>query len=179
MIFFVTGNKNKFQELATAIPNLAMLDINLTEIQSTDPHEILRHKLQDALKQSDKELIVEDTSLHFDCLGGLPGPLIKWFLKEMGNDGLAELAHKMGDNNCTARTIIGYAKSAEEIHFFEAEQRGQIVPERGRLDFGWGPIFQPDGHSKTFGEMTRAEKIPLSMRGQAAQKLADFLISQH
>ncbi|MEP0234884.1 RdgB/HAM1 family non-canonical purine NTP pyrophosphatase [Roseibium sp.] len=43
--------------------------------------------------------------------------------------------------------------------FFRGEVEGQIVwPPRGEKGFGYDPVFQPDGHERTFGEMTSDEK---------------------
>lgn len=43
--------------------------------------------------------------------------------------------------------------------FFRGEVKGQIVwPPRGDRGFGYDPVFQPDGHERTFGEMTSEEK---------------------
>ena len=43
--------------------------------------------------------------------------------------------------------------------FFRGEVEGQIVwPPRGTQGFGYDPVFQPDGHGKTFGEMSSEEK---------------------
>ena len=50
-----------------------------------------------------------------------------------------------------------------------------IVSPRGANNFGWDPIFQPDGHTKTFAEMEDDERISLKMRRTAALKLKDFL----
>ena len=119
---------------------------------------------------------MEDTSLYLECLNGaLPGPFIKWFEKGIGNDRIAEMAERMGNDRAEARALIGYLGASGEMYFFEGSVRGKIVAPRGNKDFGWGPIFQPEGHQKTFGEMDRAEKHALSMRGIAARKLKDFL----
>ena len=40
-----------------------------------------------------------------------------------------------------------------------------------------GPIFKPEGHEKTFGQMTPEEKSVVSMRHQAARKLKEYLFS--
>src|SRR3989344_1942244 len=174
-LYFITGNKNKFAEVKSVLSDIEQLDMDLPEIQDFDPHKVVRAKLIEALNHKDGEFIVEDTSLYLDCLGGLPGPFIKWFLKIMGNKGIAEMVQKLGNDRAEAKTIIGYAKNQEEIYFFEASVFGQIVPVRGKNDFGWGPIFQPDGHAKTFGEMSDEERIPLKMRRIAAMKLKEFL----
>ncbi len=133
--------------------------------------------LQEALtRHGDKgAFIVEDTSLHFDCLGGLPGPLIKWFLKILGNPGLYGLCAKYGEFGAEGGTTIGYARSHEEVYFFEGVRRGRIVAPRGESNFGWDSIFELEGLGKTQAELTREEKNAVSMRGEAARKLRDFL----
>lgn len=175
MLYFVTGNKNKFNEISSVIPEIQLLEKDLPEIQEIDPHKIVRKKLTAAFRHRKGEFIVEDTSLYLECLNGLPGPLIKWFLKTIGPVGIANLADKLGNNKAEAKTIIGYAKNKDETHFFGGAVSGAIVAPRGALDFGWSPIFQPDGHTKTLAEMEDDERIPLKMRRIAALKLKDFL----
>lgn len=174
-MLFITGNKGKFEEMRAILPELEMRDIDLPEIQSGDAQEIIRAKLQAAFEHCPGEFIVEDTSLYFDALGGLPGPLIKWFLKAIGTQGLADLAEKMGNPRAAAKTVIGYAKNRDEVFFFEGVVPGRIVAPRG-TGFGWDPIFVPDGHERTFGEMSKDEKNAISMRRLAAEKLGKFLL---
>jgi inosine triphosphate pyrophosphatase len=178
MIYFITGNKNKFEEVKAILREVEQLDIDLPEIQEIDAKEIIKEKLLEALKYKKGEFIVEDTSLYLDCLHGLPGPLIKWFLQTIGNEGLANLADKLGEGKAVAKTIIGYAKSQGDIHFFEGVINGKIVSPRGKTNFGWDPIFLPNGHKKTFAEMSREEKNKISMRRNALNKLKKFL-QQH
>ena len=176
-ILFITGNKDKFAE-AQALFGLPFQQVNIDipEIQSLDAHEIIRHKLLVAEEHATGNYIVEDTSLYFDCLGGkLPGPLVKWFEKALGISGLADITKSMGNTEATAVTLIGYTQGNGTMHFFEGSLRGIIVPPRGIKDFGWGPIFQPDRHTKTFGEMDRDEKHAISMRGIAFCQLHKFL----
>ena len=174
-LFFITGNKNKFEEVKAILGDVEQLDIDLPEIQDIEAKNIIRAKLLEALNHKDGEIIVEDTSLYLDCLKGLPGPLIKWFLKTIGNEGLANIAEKLGDNKAEAKTIIGYAKNRDEIEFFEGVIHGKIVASTGVSGFGWDPIFQPDGHDKTFAEMTAEEKNSVSMRKIAVEKLKESL----
>jgi inosine triphosphate pyrophosphatase len=176
MIYFITGNKNKFEEVKSILPDIEQIDIDLPEIQEIDPKEVIKAKLIEALNHKNSEFIVEDTSLYFDCLNGLPGPLIKWFMKTLGNKGLFDLVSKMSNTNkAKAKTIIGYAKNREEIYFFEGVIEGEIVFPAGDTDFGWDPIFKPSGFNKTFAEMTVEEKNSISMRRDAVNKLKTFL----
>mgnify|MGYP000548382432 CR=1 FL=1 len=119
--------------------------------------------------------MVEDTSLYLDCLNGLPGPLIKWFLETIGNDGLFRIVDKFGNAKAEAKTIIGYAKSHEEIYFFEGIVKGQIVSPRGETKFGWDPIFPTEGYSQTFAEMSAEEKNAISQRRRAFERLKSLM----
>jgi len=174
-LYFITGNKNKYEEIKLIIPNLEQLDIDLPEIQDIDAKKIIKEKLTTALNHKDGNFIVEDTALYLDCLKGLPGPLIKWFIKTIGLQGIYELVERFGNTKAEAKTIIGYAKNKEEIYFFEGAIRGDIVSPKGELSFGWGPIFRPDGYDITFAEMDQEEAKRINMRRIASERLKEFL----
>lgn len=175
MIYFMTGNQGKISEAQSILGNVGSYDVDLPEIQDVDATKIIKEKLLEGLKHKEAELIVEDTSLYLDALNGLPGPLIKWFMKAIGNEGLYQIAFKLGNNKAQAKTIIGYAKNKNDIEFFEGVIEGEIVEPRGDQGFGWDPIFQPLGHEKTFAEMDTGEKNSLSMRRIAFEKLKSKL----
>ncbi len=175
-LIFVTGNQGKFEEAKRIISNLEWRDINLTEIQSLDPKEIIAHKLEEAGSQVEGGVIVEDNSLYLDCLSGLPGPLIKWFMKTVGNKGLVKIAKSFDNLKAAASVIVGY-KEGDVVEFFEGRIEGTIVEPRGENGFGWDAIFQPFGKGKTFAEMTLEEKNEISMRRIAFQKFKEYLAS--
>lgn len=174
MIKFITGNKGKIEEALQILGDVDSLDLDLIEIQEIDAQVIIEAKLKEAEKIHKGEFIVEDTSLYLDALGGLPGPLIKWFMKTIGNDGLYKIAEKLGENGAEAKTIIGYSDVDGKVKFFEGSVRGTISEPRG-TGFGWDPIFIPSGYKKTFGEMTSNEKNEISMRKIAFEKLREYL----
>jgi len=168
---FITGSKGKFSEALSIFPHLKQLDVNLPELQHTDAREVIKYKLLEAKKHGLDEFIVEDTSVCLTSLNGLPGPFIKWFLKTIGVEGIAEIAHLKGDTEAQAITIIGYMSKDGSIHYFEGVVEGNIVNPRGTYGFGWDPIFQPKRETRTFGEMTPEEKSNFSMRLIALNKL--------
>lgn len=174
-LYFITGSKHKFKETQDILPGIKQLNIELPEIQETDAEKIVAEKLKQAFTHHSGEFIVEDTSLYLDCLKGLPGPLIKWFLEKLGSRGLYKLTKKLGNNQAVAKTIIGYARDKDHIRFFTGAIKGQIVPPKGDHSFGWNDIFQPEGYSKTFAQMSLKEKNAISMRGLAVAKLREFL----
>lgn len=100
-VTFVSSNKNKIKEvkmiLGEEFPwDLQTMDIDLHELQAT-PIEVSRHKCQQAVELCNGPVIVEDTSLCFNALNGLPGPYIKWFYEAIGNEGLIKLLQGFDD----------------------------------------------------------------------------------
>ncbi len=176
-ITFVTGNSGKYEEAKQIIPDLIQKDLDLLEIQGIDPKPIITHKLEEAKKVLTGNIIVEDTSLCLDGLNGLPGPLIKWFMKTVGNGGLLTMAKATGNTKATAKVLIGFSKENGEIEFFEGAIDGEIVDPKGESGFGWDAIFQPTGWNKTFGEMTQKEKNQISMRKIAFHHLKESLLN--
>ncbi len=177
-LYFLTSSREKFLEIKTIIPSIEQLEIELPEIQELDAHKIIEAKLKDAQTRTAGAYIVEDTSLYFEVLGSLPGPLIKWFVKAIGNDGLYKIAKTFGNTKAEARTIIGYCDETGVVEYFEGAFDGYVVPPKGTGGFGWDPIFQPRSTEKTFAEMTPEEKSMFSMRRKAAEKLRDYLTAK-
>ncbi|MCD6398833.1 MAG: non-canonical purine NTP pyrophosphatase [Candidatus Aenigmarchaeota archaeon] len=173
-LYFITGNKKKFEEVKDILGDVEQIEMDLQEIQDLNPKKIIERKLEEAMKHHKGEFIIEDTSFYLDCLNGLPGPLIKWFLETIGTKGLYKIAHSFGNYGAETKTIIGYS-NGKEMKFFEGSVRGKLVSPRKGNEFGYDPIFQPDGFSKTFGEMSMKEKNKISMRKVALTKLKDFL----
>lgn len=179
-LYFVTGNAGKLSEFQALLPQVQGIDLALTEIQHSDPEAIIAHKLAEAQQQTEGRypaLLVEDTSLYLDCLGGLPGPLIKWFIapQHLGVAGLAQVAERMGNPAARAVTLIGLQLPQQAPIFVRGEVAGQIVTPRGSQGFGWDAIFQPQGAPLTFAEMDPAEKARWSMRRLAIEALVQHL----
>lgn len=169
MLYFLTGNKNKLKEAQGILGNVKGYEIDLPEIQETDAHIIIENKLAEAKKHKNGEFIIEDTSLYFNAMNGLPGPLIKWFIETIGNEGLWKIISSYDDKTALAKTIIGYSDNEGKLSFFEGVVEGEIVAPRGETNFGWDPIFKPNGYDKTFAEMNQSEKNEISMRRLALE----------
>lgn len=151
-----------------------MQDIELPEIQGTDD-EIIKCKAEYA-KEFCKHIpfIVEDTSLGFDALGGMPGPYIKWFLKYTKAENFVKMLHAFENKNATAICNIAYS-DGETIHYFKGVCFGSIVAKKGTSEFGWDNVFKPNGFDLTFGEMDYLQKSKISHRGNAVESLIKIL----
>jgi inosine triphosphate pyrophosphatase len=66
------------------------VEIDLPEFQG-EPEDIAIKKCEQAVREVDGPVIVEDTCLCFNALGGLPGPYVKWFLQTLKPEGLPKL----------------------------------------------------------------------------------------
>lgn len=174
-LYFISGNKNKLKEIQAIIPHVEQLEIDLPEIQSLDARKIIEAKLNEARKHHKGEFIVEDTSLYFKCLNGLPGPLIKWFMEAMTLEELYNITEKIGNSDAEAKTIIGYIDKNGKINYFEGSLSGKIVRPNVKSRFGWDPIFQPVNSEKTFAEMSLEEKNKISMRRKAVEQLKEAI----
>ncbi len=169
-VFFVTGNRFKLAEVEAVLGKMRHVDLDLPEVQELDSRKVVIAKAQAAVHQGYSPVLIEDTSLSLTALNGLPGPLIKWFLKALGGEGVYQMG--LSRNNCEAevRTIFGLALGPQTLIYGEGVVPGKVVPPRGR-GFGWDAIFQPEGSALTMGEMTPEQKASFSMRVLALQDL--------
>jgi inosine/xanthosine triphosphate pyrophosphatase family protein len=71
--------------------DLTVTSINLPEIQEVDTIAIAKQKAILAAQLVNGPCVVEDTSLEFHALGGMPGPYIKWFQETLKSQGMKNL----------------------------------------------------------------------------------------
>jgi inosine triphosphate pyrophosphatase len=169
-VFFVTGNKQKLREVEAVLGTMRHVHLDLPELQELEPRKVVIAKAQAAIAQGYSPVLIEDTSLSLPALNGLPGPLIKWFLKALGGEGVYQLAASKNDCRAEARTIFGLALGPQTFLYGEGLVYGEVVHPRG-AGFGWDSIFCPEGSAKTMGEMLPEEKSQYSMRVKALHDL--------
>jgi XTP/dITP diphosphohydrolase len=126
----------------------------------------------------------DDSGLAVDALGGEPGVYTAdWAETGNGRDfslamrKVEDLLREKGATTPAERTgrfvsVICLAWPDGHADYFRGEVEGVLVwPPRGEKGFGYDPVFLPDGHARTFGEMTVEEKQggaePLSHRARA------------
>jgi XTP/dITP diphosphohydrolase len=79
------------------------------------------------------------------------------------------------DRSAAFRTVIALILEGKE-HIFEGKAEGEILDSRsGNGCFGYDPVFRPTGYSRTFAELSMAEKNAISHRGKAVRSLVSFL----
>jgi XTP/dITP diphosphohydrolase len=183
VIFFATGNINKFNEAKSILSPygfaVALLQLKGDEIQSDNLKEIAQASAINAYNKSNLPIFVEDAGLFIKALNGFPGPYAAFVYKTIHNSGILRLMADVKDRRAKFRSVIAYCdKNLCEPQCFEGESNGEItLTERrlqGKAAFGFDPIFQPDGSSTSFAEMTIEEKNMFSHRAKAIRKFADW-----
>jgi inosine triphosphate pyrophosphatase len=199
-ITFVTGNAKKLQEMATLmsldeLPScdeeacsvfdeeegknrlvLVAADMDLPELQG-DPEEVAIEKAMVAYSIIGGPVLVEDSSLCFNALNGLPGVYIKWFMRKLGADGLVRLLESYEDRSAYAVCIFAYFNPAAghaEPQLFVGRTDGKIVAPRGEAKgkYDFDTVFEPDeGKGHTYAEMGLERKNEISQRSRALEKL--------
>ncbi|EGC28344.1 hypothetical protein DICPUDRAFT_160300, partial [Dictyostelium purpureum] len=131
-------------------------------------------------KKVDGPVLVEDTCLCFNALKGLPGPYVKWFLDKLQPEGLYQLLEGWTDKSGYALCNFAFCEGpGHEPIVFEGITKGVIVPPRGPRNFGWDPVFQPDGFAETYAEMDKSIKNTISHRTRSLEKVKEYLKSRN
>ena len=185
VIFFATGNFNKFNEARKILAEYdiatAMIRAKNLEIQSDSLKEIAEASAIDAYKTCHLPVIVEDAGLFVEALKGFPGPYAAYVYKTISNPGMLKLMEEKKNRRATFRSLLAYYDGQSEPSCFEGEAQGEIVfDERwgtGKAGFGFDPIFSPKGSQKTFAEMSIEEKNGFSHRANAFRKFAEWYMN--
>jgi XTP/dITP diphosphohydrolase len=188
-LVFATNNAHKLEEVAAKIKGQIKL-LSLKDIDCTDDidetgttfSENASIKSHYIYNKYHLNCFGDDSGLEIDALDGRPGVYSARYAGEHGNhaaNNIKVLEQLKSTDNRSARfrTVISLIWNGEE-HFFEGTVEGTIRKElSGGAGFGYDPIFQPNGYTTTFAEMSLDQKNSISHRAKAMDGLLDFLNS--
>lgn len=127
--------------------------------------------------------LADDSGLCVEALGGEPGIYSARYSGVGADDKsnndllLRNLAHHK-NRNAAFVSVVAIAYPDGKIISAMGEINGSITREpRGKSGFGYDPLFEVDGTSRTYAEMTDDEKNALSHRGKALNNLLTKLDS--
>ena len=186
-ICFATNNVHKVQEinqlLGPPFRVLSLGDIGCTEELPETQDTLAGNSQQKATYVHQRygvNCFADDTGLEVDALDGRPGVHSAHYASAQRNseDNMQLLLRELGsksNRSARFRTVITLWLD-DKMHQFEGTVRGTIATERsGEQGFGYDPIFIPEGHTRSFAEMSTDEKNQISHRGRAVRKLVQFL----
>ena len=200
-IVVASHNDGKLREFADLMGPFGLVAKSAREFGLPEPDETgttfeenAYIKAHAAAKATGLPALSDDSGLMIDALQGAPGVYTaNWAETPDGTRDFgvamqrAEVAmQEVGAVEPAQRkgrfvAVICLAWPDGEAEYFRGEAEGTLVwPPRGEKGFGYDPVFVPDGHTRTFGEMTAEEKHgwnpgqeeALSHRAKAFQKFA-------
>lgn len=172
-LVIASHNQGKIRELRDLLDPLGYDLVTAGDLDLPEPEETgttfeanAELKALASAKAAGMPALADDSGLAVDGLDGAPGIYSARWAGPQKDFGMAmELVEKalreQSPDNRAARfvSVICLAWPDGHTEFFRGEVEGTIVhPARGTQGFGYDPIFQPDGHERTFGEMSAEEK---------------------
>ncbi|MBR66330.1 MAG: non-canonical purine NTP pyrophosphatase, RdgB/HAM1 family [Flavobacteriaceae bacterium] len=186
-LIIASQNQNKLVEfkkiLGDKINLFSLSDIGLNQEIPENEKTIKKNAMFKAKfvnTQTGKNVFADDTGLEIDSLNGEPGVYsARYSGLDRNSDKNIELVLRKLKNkanrNSRFKTIISLIIDGKSVNF-EGVVEGKITEEkRGSNGFGYDPIFQPNGYSSTFGEMSLKEKNKISHRSIAINKMVQYL----
>lgn len=188
-LVLATHNRGKLEEIEDLLQPFGVSVVSAGDLGLPEPAETensfvgnARIKAHAASSATGLPALADDSGITIDALGGDPGVrTADWAETAGGRDfGMAmrltwdklEAARASYPRRAQFRCALVLAWPDGHDEVFEGAMPGQIVwPMRGDQGHGYDPIFQPDGHLVTFGEMDRWEKNRISHRADAFRKL--------
>ena len=186
---FATHNDNKVREIKSMISAIGVSIMSLSDLNIHE--EIIengKNIAENARIKSDfifdkvgGNVIADDTGLEVDVLSGAPGVYSARYAGDQKNseenmDLLLTNLRDHTDRSAQFRTVLATWMNGQQFTF-EGIVRGKIAFERkGCHGFGYDPIFIPENHQKTFGELPLEIKNNISHRGRAFQAFKDHLL---
>ena len=183
-LVIATHNPGKLAEMRELLAPYRIDAISAGDMGLNEPEETgttfrgnARIKAAAAAKASGLPAFADDSGLVVDALDGAPGVLsARWAGPDKNFRGAMEtIEKKLRERGATIperRTAhfvsaLYVAWPDGHVEEFEARVDGTLVwPPRGDKGFGYDPMFLPDGHARTFGEMPSEEKHGLPPRGK-------------
>jgi XTP/dITP diphosphohydrolase len=201
-IVVASHNAGKIAEIADLIGPFGFSAKSAKELDFSEPDETgttfeenAAIKALASAKASGLPALSDDSGLVIDALDGAPGVYTaNWAEREDGTrdfpwamEKVEKALQERGASEAEQRTgrfvsVLCLAWPDGHTEFFRGEIEGVVAwPPRGTAGFGYDPIFQPEGHERTFGEMTADEKHgwkpgdpeALSHRARAFKRFAE------
>lgn len=179
-----THNSGKLREMRELLAPYGFEAVSAGELGLAEPDESGTSfaenaiiKAEAAARASGLPAMADDSGLCVEALDNAPGIYSARWAGEAKDFAAAmarierEVAARGPGASRRAHFVsaIALARPDAGTRVFEGKVFGDLVfPPRGTLGFGYDPIFRPDGHARTFGEMISEEKHGIPADGSQA-----------
>jgi XTP/dITP diphosphohydrolase len=183
-LVIATHNPGKLREMGELLAPYGVDTVSAGELGLPEPDETgstfvanALIKAEAATAASGLPALADDSGLCVDALDGDPGIFsARWAgpAKDFGA-AMARIAALLDEKAVLPEARRAHFVAALALTWpdgrretVEGKVFGRLVPPRGALGFGYDPLFLPDGHDRTFGEMTSLEKHGIPADGREA-----------
>ncbi|WP_226635491.1 RdgB/HAM1 family non-canonical purine NTP pyrophosphatase [Novosphingobium profundi] len=193
-LVIATHNAGKLKEIGALLAPYGLECVSAGQLGLPEPEETGTTFAQNALikahaaaKAAQLPALSDDSGLSVAALDGRPGVYTadwaerQWFEGEPGRDWFMAMGKVEGllaekgpdaDRSCWFSCTLAIAWPDGEEVVYEGRVNGTFSwPPRGRVGFGYDPVFVPEGKTMTFAEMEPADKQAMSHRADAFAKL--------
>ena len=183
-LVIATHNSGKLREMRELLAPYGIEAVSAGDLGLSEPEETGATFIENAVikaeaaaRASGLPAMADDSGLCVEALGEAPGIYSARWAGESKDFSAAmdriarEVAAKGPRASRRAHFVSAIALAWPEraTQVFEGKVFGDLAfPPRGTLGFGYDPIFQPDGHARTFGEMASEEKHGIPADGSQA-----------
>ena len=171
-VVVATHNPGKLAEMRELLAPFGVEAVSAGELGLPEPDETgsmfaenAGIKALAAAKAANLPAFADDSGLCVDALDGAPGIFsARWAGPSKDFEAaMARIADEVAQRGATSRrahfvSALMLAWPDGHTELFEGRVFGEIVAPRGEAGFGYDPLFLPDGHTRTFGEMSSDEK---------------------
>jgi XTP/dITP diphosphohydrolase len=186
-LVIASHNPGKVREIRALLGPYGIEPVSAAELDLPEPDETgvtfvanAELKALQAADLSGLPALADDSGLCVEALGGDPGIFSARWAGETKDFGIAmqrvedKLAALPPETGRDAHFVCALALAWPDGHveWFEGRADGVLVwPPRGDHGFGYDPVFVPNGHDVTYGEMDPEAKHAMSHRADAFRQL--------
>ena len=191
-ILIGTNNRGKLREIANLLPKKVKV-FSTKDFKLKSPNETGKSFKSNALikakyfsKKTNLVCLSDDSGLEIDVLKKKPGIYsARWGGKKSDFNKAMQRVYKELDKKdkewrtkkVSARFICAlviYWPNTKKIYSL-GKVNGKISKtKKGKNGFGYDPIFIPNGHKRTFAEMSKSYKYKIDHRAKAFKKIKRF-----
>lgn len=193
-LLVASNNAKKLGELEKILADAGIDSVELVPLRDVEPYD---EPVEDGRTFADNALIkahagaqatglaciADDSGIAVEELNGMPGVLSARWSGQHGNDAannellLAQMEHVPSERRQAAFvSVCALVTPAGQEHVAEGRWPGTLLTApRGEGGFGYDPLFQPEGDTRSSAEMTPEEKNAASHRGRALAQLVPVI----
>jgi XTP/dITP diphosphohydrolase len=193
-VVIATHNPGKLREMRELLAPHGVDAVSAAELSLPEPDETGTTfadnaciKAEAAAAAANLPALADDSGLAVEALGGAPGiHSARWAgpdkdfaraMRVVQEKLVAAGANSPEQRRAAFVSALALAWPDGQVECVEGRVEGTLVwPPRGTHGFGYDPMFIPDGHDRTFGEMSAEEKHGLPPRGQGLSHRARAFI---